>query len=374
MNSKVALLLLLFFISCGNEDELTDSSAPEISVATDNKIYLPGEMATISVDVEAPGGLKEVKIGPTSITTFKDEISVNDIISEYRIPEDALPGDHKVIVVAIDKQNPPKTDTAEAILNIGEKPCPNYDESESLDGGWTMVFEEEFSSDLSKWDVWTGGAYNNELQHYQGDNLEINDGVLKISAKKETVNGSTDPNNATTKEFNYTSGRIESKESFSANTGSPKVRMVAKIMWPNGHGLWPAFWSYGDPWPTQGEIDILEARGNEPTEYHTNYFYGTQEGVNLVQNATGTINADTDLTACYHVYELIWEENKLTSYLDGKLVEVKTAGGYIDELFGKTQNIVLNLAVGGDYFNNLDPASIDEGVMFIDYVRVYTAE
>jgi hypothetical protein len=28
------------------------------------------------------------------------------------------------------------------------------------------------------------------------------------------------------------------------------------------------------PWPTQGEIDILEARGQEDMKYQTNYFYG----------------------------------------------------------------------------------------------------
>lgn len=374
MNIKILLLLLIVFVSCGKEDEASNFSAPEISVKTDDMVYQPGEVATITIDVEAPGELKEVKIGSTTITTFEDKVSVNDITAEYRIPEDAVAGDHKVVIVAIDKQNPPKTDTAEVILNIWEKPCPDYDETGLLDEEWTLVFEEDFSNDLSKWNVWSGGAYNNELQHYQGDNLEINDGVLKISAKKETVSGSTDPYNDTAKNFSYTSGRIETKELFSANTETPKVRMVARIMWPSGYGLWPAFWSYGDPWPTQGEIDILEARGNEPAKYHTNYFYGTQEGVNLVQNATGTINADTDLTACYHVYELIWEKNKLTSYLDGELVEVKTGGGYIEDLFGKSEKIVLNLAVGGDYFHNLNTALIAEGNMLIDYVRVYTAE
>ncbi|GAA5874009.1 hypothetical protein JCM8547_001600, partial [Rhodosporidiobolus lusitaniae] len=27
---------------------------------------------------------------------------------------------------------------------------------------------------------------------------------------------------------------------------------------PTGCGSWPAFWLYGDPWPTQGEIDVAE--------------------------------------------------------------------------------------------------------------------
>lgn len=249
----------------------------------------------------------------------------------------------------------------------------DFDETTLINTGWTKVFEDNFTSDLSKWNIWTGGAFNNELQHYQGSNLQLLNGQLLISAKKETVNGATTPYDATPKTFNYTSGRIECKSTVSASPSTPKVRMVARIKWPNGYGLWPAFWSYGDPWPTQGEIDILEARGQEPTKYQTNYFYGTQAGRNQVRNATGYITADADLTACYHVYEMVWEQNSLTSYLDGKVIEVKTSGGYIDDLFGKTERIVLNLAVGGAFFNSLDPSQIQEGTMYVDYVKVFTS-
>jgi beta-glucanase (GH16 family) len=149
---------------------------------------------------------------------------------------------------------------------------------------------------------------------------------------------------------------------------------VARLKLAKGYGMWPAFWSYGDPWPTQGEIDIVEARGQEPNKYQTNYFYGTRAGRNLVRNATGYITADADLTNCYHVYEMVWEQNSLTSYLDGQVVEVKTSGGYIPSLFGKSERITLNLAVGGDFFNNLNPALIQTGTLYVDWVKVFTAK
>jgi beta-glucanase (GH16 family) len=82
-----------------------------------------------------------------------------------------------------------------------------------------------------------------------------------INARSENVTGPTTPFDVTPKTFNYTSGRIESKANFSASSFSPVVRMMTRIKLPAGYGMWPAFWSYGDPWPTQGEIDILEARG-----------------------------------------------------------------------------------------------------------------
>lgn len=252
----------------------------------------------------------------------------------------------------------------------------NRTETALQDSGWTLVFKDDFTTggDLSQWNLWTGGAYNNELQYYQPANVSVANGLLAITARKETVTGNTNPYDATPKTFAYTSGRIECKSTVSAGTATPRVRMAARIKLPAGYGLWPAFWSYGDPWPTQGEIDMVEARGQEGTKYQTNYFYGRTSGRNLVRNATGYITADEDLTTCYHVYELVWSQNALTSYLDGKKVEEKTSGGYIADMFGKKQRITLNLAVGGSFFTNLDPAQIQTGTLYVDWVRVYTAQ
>jgi beta-glucanase (GH16 family) len=246
---------------------------------------------------------------------------------------------------------------------------------EDLDSlGWTKVFEDNFDTDLAKWNIWTGGAFNNELQYYQPSNLEIANGKLIITAKKETVTGVINPYSSTEKAFNYTSGRIETKTLFSANETTPRVRLMARIKLPAGIGMWPAFWSYGADWPAQGEIDFIEARGQETGKYHTNYFYGTTAGSNLVTGASATISADNDLSTCYHVYELIWEQDKLISLLDGKVVEAKTSGGYIASLFGKQEMIVLNLAVGGDFFTGLDPDTIEPNAMAVDWVKVYTAK
>jgi len=248
-----------------------------------------------------------------------------------------------------------------------------FDENALTTNGWVKSFEDNFDTDLSKWNIWTGGAYNNELQYYQANNLQVSGGFLVITARKETVTGATTPFNATLKTFNYTSGRIECKTNISANASNPKLRMVARVKLPPGYGMWPAYWSYGDPWPTQGEIDYLEARGQEPSKYQTNYFYGKTANRNLVRNAAGYITTDVDLSACYHVYEMVWTQNNLYSYFDGVLVETKS-GGYIPNLFGKTERITLNLAVGGDFFTNLDPTKIQPGTMYVDYVKVFTSK
>lgn len=249
-----------------------------------------------------------------------------------------------------------------------------FNEAAVIAAGYTKQFEDNFDTDLSKWNVWTGGAFNNELQYYQADNMQVQNGNLVITARKETipVTGATNPFDLTPKTFNYTSGRIECKTNISASTATPKVRIVARIKLASGYGMWPAFWSYGDPWPTHGEIDIIEARGQEPFKYQTNYFYGRAANRNLVKNQVGFITSNVNLTTCYHVYEMIWSQNSLTSLLDGNVIETKT-GGYIPNLFGKTERIVLNLAVGGNFFSNLNPAQITTGSMYVDFVKVFTS-
>ena len=250
--------------------------------------------------------------------------------------------------------------------------CNGYDINENalLNSGWTRSFNEDFSSDWSQWNKWVGGAFNNELQMYREENLSLVNGNLVITVKKETVTGPTTPFDATQKTFNYTSGRIESKQLISANASTPTVRLMARIKLPSGYGMWPAFWSYGDPWPKQGEIDVLEARGQEPNKYQTNYFYGKTANRNLVRGAEGYVNTVTSLQDCYHVYELEWTQNALKFYFDGELAKTNT-GGYVPDLFGKSEKITLNTAVGGLFFSNLDPAQIQPGTMYVDWVKVF---
>ena len=249
-----------------------------------------------------------------------------------------------------------------------------FNESALLASGWIKTFEDNFDSDLSKWTIWNGGAYNNELQLYQAANLELLNGILNIKAKKEAVSGATLPTNSTIKKFDYTSGRIECKTIISANANTPKIRIIARIQLPKGYGMWPAFWSYGDPWPTQGEIDYLEARGNNTFQYLTNYYYGTNPGVIFNEDNTGTINTISDLSTCFHVYEFEWTQNALNSYLDGKLVESKKTGTHLPDLFGKNEKVVLNLAIGGGFFPNLNPALIETGTMYVDWVKVFASK
>lgn len=251
----------------------------------------------------------------------------------------------------------------------------NFDPTESvLTGpGWTKVFDDGFSGSLSQWTIWNGGAFNEELQLYQASNLETVGGLLRITARKETATGPTTPFDPTPKTFSYTSGRIESKSHFSASRATPRVRLSARLKLPSGYGMWPAFWSYGDPWPTQGEIDVMEGRGQEPFQYQTAYWFGRRPGKNLVSNSATVVSSLVSLTDCWHVYEVVWTKSDLTFLFDGQVVNTKT-GDYIPSIYGKKERITLNLAVGGLFFGNYDPSAIQPGTFQVDWVKAFTSQ
>ncbi len=270
-------------------------------------------------------------------------------------------------------QNPSDAITS---TTMGNGIC-NYDVNESALAaqGYTKVFEDNFTSGLNNWNTWVGGAYNKELEYYQQPNLQITNGNLVITTKKETVTGVRTPYDPHLKTFDYTSGRIESKTYFTPSASAPKVRISARIKLPPGYGMWPAFWTYNDPWPTKGEMDIIESRGQEPFKYTTNYYYGVKPDKPLTKEnkTTGYITSDVSLTDCYHVYEVIWTKDTLSYLLDGNVVDIKT-GGYVSSLFGKLERITLNVAVGGNYFVNFDPSKIQTGTMYVDWIKVFTAQ
>jgi len=250
-----------------------------------------------------------------------------------------------------------------------------YDFTEENEEGWTKIWEENFDGNLSDWNIWQAGAFNNELQLYKSSNLYVENDFLYIRQKRESASGAVNPFDSNIKAFTHTSGRIETKTRYSPSQTGGVLRYAARIRLPEGEGLWPAFWSYGDPWPTQGEIDVMEFRGGETDVFKTNFFYGENPNQVLTNSAAQTMTVAADnLTTEFHVYELEWTEDRLLIKLDGEERVIYNANifNYVDDMFTKSQQIVLNLAVGGDFFSDLDPATIpSDSYMIVDWVKVY---
>ncbi|MFN2532517.1 MAG: family 16 glycosylhydrolase, partial [Pyrinomonadaceae bacterium] len=138
---------------------------------------------------------------------------------------------------------------------------------------WKLVWSDEFNDtagspvDLHNWSFDVGGAGwgNNELETYTSRtaNATLENGMLVIKALKETFTG---PDNITR---HYTSAKLLTKNKFSQTYG----RFEARIRIPYSQGIWPAFWMLGSDidtahWPNNGEIDIMENIGREPSIVH----------------------------------------------------------------------------------------------------------
>jgi beta-glucanase (GH16 family) len=268
---------------------------------------------------------------------------------------------------------------------------------------WKLVWSDEFDGkeiDRGKWDFdtgngfysyeanqWIGGWGNGELQYYtrEPDNAFIKDGMLHIRALKESLHG-----------CGFTSARIKSRK----KDGSPlfaktygKFEFRARL--PIGQGVWPALWmlpqdeKYGG-WPASGEIDILEARGQEPTKVLGTLHFGARWPANTEASKTYVL-PDKGTIADFHVYALEWEPGEIRWYLDGRKYAThsfwwsssKTDGGRGKKPareadinpwpapFDQPFYLVMNVAVGGKFVGNPERSTVFPAEMLVDYVRVY---
>src|SRR4051812_7285439 len=151
---------------------------------------------------------------------------------------------------------------------------------------WVSTWADEFnagSTDLNGFSYDTGatGWGNNELENYttSSQNVSVSTsagvGALHIDAIASGTAGHQ----------TYTSARIKTNALFSQAYGLFEFR--AKF--PAGTGLWPALWmmprdsAYGG-WPTSGEIDVFESRGD---------MTGLVQGSNHSGTSPGTLNSQT---------------------------------------------------------------------------------
>lgn len=245
-----------------------------------------------------------------------------------------------------------------------------------------LVWSDEFDGtnlDVSKWSYETGngcpnlcGWGNGELEYYtEGDNIEIVDGVLTLTARREDYGGSS-----------FTSGKLVTLGKFSQTYG----RFEARMRMPLGLGLWPAFWmlSVNNDWPMTGEIDIMEYRGDEPNDTHGTLHYGLQWPQNRYDGSSYT--APGSLAEEFHVYAVEWTEDFIKWYVDDDLFKTETRdpnslnpGNNNDAALWPWNSdfyIILNLAVGGAFAGSPGVADVQliKPTFEIDYVRVYSGD
>lgn len=235
-------------------------------------------------------------------------------------------------------------------------PTPSF-ESIYNDLVWEDTFDTNGAPNPDNWtfDLGNGvnGWGNNEVQMYtdSAENIKVEDGILKITAKVE--NG------------NYTSSRIKTENLFEFTYGRVEVR--AKL--PTGGGTWPAIWMLGQnfdtvSWPACGEIDIMEHVGNDQNTIHSTLHFPGNSGGNGVSESTTVATASTE----FHNYSVEWTPDFIKFLVDDTVYH--TFPNTAATPFNSDFFLILNVAMGGNFGGAIDPA-FTASTLEIDYVKIY---
>lgn len=284
--------------------------------------------------------------------------------------------------------------------------------------GYELSWSDEFDGsnlDTSKW----GNAYGcfdprlKTQTHYtdSSENVSVSGGYLHLTArhsptrekwnketrKMETIDRTctrTENGQKVTYPAPFTSGMVQTRD----DKGNVKYAAQgdfyaeARIQLPAGPSSWASFWftgTTGGPWPGNGEIDAVEAKGYDPDYLQANTHTPRASDPSKSEQHQGQLGGDGTSQTQFHVYGVEKTGEKITFYLDGvprHTVNYSDIGGanpfVVD---GNGMVIRLNHMVGGSFLatNSGDTTYVDAtpyadsymgagSDMLVDYVRVYS--
>ncbi|MCG6500424.1 family 16 glycosylhydrolase, partial [Kitasatospora sp. A2-31] len=160
---------------------------------------------------------------------------------------------------------------------------------------------------------------------------------LKAEQKPATVNG---------KNYAYTSGLVNTNGKAQFTYGAFEARIYLPA---SGSQVanWPAFWTDGQNWPADGELDVMEGLSGQAC-YHFHSPSGGPGGC-----APGNYSG-------WHTFGADWQPGSVTYYYDGVKVGQITSG-----ITSAPMYLILNNAV---YASGPTVTPAD---MQVDYVRVW---
>lgn len=219
-----------------------------------------------------------------------------------------------------------------------------------IPGSWTTKFADEFNgTTLSR--SWTPGWFGtgvtkpiNGKEQACYDSRQVTlpgDGALhlKATARPSTCGGQTKPNTgalvSSNGRFSYTYGAVE----WRAYLPSGGTQMAN----------WPALWSNGQNWPTDGENDTMEGLGGKAC-FHFHSPSGGPGGC-VPGNLSG-----------WHTFAADWEPGSVTYYYDGVKVGRLATG-----ITSSPQYLVMDHTVS----SSIGGPTVLPKDMKVDYVRVW---
>ena len=306
---------------------------------------------------------------------------------------------------------------------------------------WQQVWSDEFNGsgvDGSKWNTLnnnTAGSQYSEDACYMNRNATVGGGVLKLTAKRETVTCGGNNPDGSGKTYYFTSAQVNTR----AQDGAMKYKfkqgyIEARMKAPKGNPYWVNFW-LGGPldgstpgWPDYGEFDVSQIAGIRPDVTFGMFQYKCPSGhcattpdqFNIKANSAAGVsgamldnssafNSYSGGTTNFHNYGLWWEGSKLTWYVDGrrvryfdgqKLYRIEPNGSQtqektvaqlgdmsipMDKVLNNEHSIILGLGFGGSLpikqgytgkgtssgYSNGNLVANIPGTLEVDYVRVF---
>lgn len=259
---------------------------------------------------------------------------------------------------------------------------------------WKLVWNDEFNGnklDSSKWAYWENGNPSsqgnyldengnlvndygfNAKQYYLRDNVEVQNGNLVITIKKEE--NKMVLKNGKERKILYSSGAIHTRNIYNVKYG--KIEMRASM--PQGAGTWPAFWM----WPAEhhqipgvwadGEIDIVEVYGsNLKKVVGTTHVLLTPPEYQSFIGDDLVIKKNEDLTK-FNTYAVEWDEKEIKWLFNGRIYKrfaTKKSLKYMNHNpFNKPYFMMINVALQNKTGEDGDVHFPTQ--MKVDYVRVY---
>lgn len=237
--------------------------------------------------------------------------------------------------------------------------------------GYDLAWSDEFdgnSLDTSRWTATnTNIPTNNSLQDYLPEQVSVSGGSLRILSENLPSRG-----------LPYRSGLVETKNF--QMYGRWDIR--AKL--PTSRGMWPAIWLLSDevaaPWPSEGEIDIMENRGDSPNLTSSAFHYGINDGTNFEHNfrfAEQTAVHDSSSVNyhdSFHTYSVEWDPTQIRFYVDDVhhyTIRDSDVDGFLADDVGQMR-LIINTAIGGAFLDNPDGSTVWPQEFEIDYVHAYT--
>ena len=267
---------------------------------------------------------------------------------------------------------------------------------------WKLVWSDEFDQtvgqapDTSVWNYDIGhgsnGWGNNELQRYTDSTNNVY--IADLSSDSGSSDGRALAIKAQKEGSEYTSGRIQTQNKQYCKFG----RIETKLRVENGSqsGVWPAFWMLGQnyttsgnnwngangtsPWPSCGEIDIMEHRNAETRVIGTLHWNPSTTNYDHIYAGSETTNSygAIDTIENWHTYAIEWYENCMKWYVDGICYQTMDITSQEMDEFQRDHFIILNLALGSNSspftLNQTVGANFTNATMYVDYVRVFQGD